>query len=86
MGDRVSRPKQKVEPIKPILKPVMAEQSPSQPAPSTVIVVMGASVSRLALRPCQGRTKGSSRPIRCAALAHRSHKAGADVFLFWGCM
>jgi glucose-6-phosphate 1-dehydrogenase len=44
MGDRVSRPKQKIEPIKPVLKPVMAEQSSSsEPASSTVIVIMGAS-------------------------------------------
>lgn len=57
MGDRVSRPKQKVEPIKPVLKPVMAEQSSSEPAPSTVIVVMGASVSLL--QPSRGRYKAT---------------------------
>ena len=46
MGDRVSKPKQTVEPIKPVLKPVMAEQSTKEvDAASTVIVVMGASVS-----------------------------------------
>ncbi|CAI8031639.1 Glucose-6-phosphate 1-dehydrogenase [Geodia barretti] len=43
MGDRVSRPKQTIKPLQPVLKPVMAEQSSSEPAPSTVIVIMGAS-------------------------------------------
>ena len=44
----MSRPKQKIEPIKPVLKPVMAEKSSSsEPASSTVIVIMGASVSPL---------------------------------------
>ena len=48
MGDRVSRPRQRVEPVKPVLKPLylhMAEQTSKESAPSTVIVVMGASVS-----------------------------------------
>ena len=53
MGDRVSRPKQTIKPLQPVLKPVMAEQSSSEPAPSTVIVIMGASVSLL--RPLHSR-------------------------------
>ena len=59
----MSRPKQKIEPIKPVLKPVMAEKSSSsEPASSTVIVVMGASVSPL--HSGQGRNG-----YICAALA-----------------
>ena len=53
MGDRVSRPKQKIDPILPVIRPVMAESSSSEPATSTVIVVMGASVS-LAGPVCRG--------------------------------
>ena len=51
MGDRVSRPKpqQQYEPIRPVLRPIMAEQSSKEPAPSTIIVVMGASVSKTRL-------------------------------------
>lgn len=51
MGDRVSRPKQQqeYEPIRPVLRPIMAEQSSKEPAPSTIIVVMGASVSKMRL-------------------------------------
>ena len=48
MGDSVSRHHHNVLPVKPVLKPVMAEQSSKEPAPSTVIVVMGASVGKIA--------------------------------------
>lgn len=67
MGDRVSRPKhqQEYEPIRPVLLPVMAEQSPKELAPSTIIVVMGASVSKT----------GVARPQFSSSLSERDEQS-----------